>query len=77
MTLADLAGGERAVVREILGGRELRRRLGSLGVHPGDMVEVIGPGLFGGPVLVGVHGAEVAIGRQQATRIEVEPLAPR
>jgi ferrous iron transport protein A len=76
-TLHALVTGTRAVVREVHGGRGLRRRLGTVGVHPGDTLEVLRGGLAGGPVLIEIHGARVAIGRSQAERVEVEVAAPR
>ena len=70
--LHKLRGGDRAVVREICGDHGQRQRLGSHGLHPGDTVEVIRAGFFGGPVLIEVHGVEVALGRGQAEAVEVE-----
>jgi ferrous iron transport protein A len=70
--LHTLPAGTRAVVREVRGGHGLRRRLGAVGLHPGDTVEVLQARPAGGPVLIEIHGARVAIGRRQAERIEVE-----
>jgi Fe2+ transport system protein FeoA len=70
--LQSLAAGTRATVREIHGGRGLRRRLAAVGVHPGDTIEVLQAGADGGPVLIEIHGARVAIGHGQAERVEIE-----
>lgn len=70
-TLTRLAAGEQAVVLNVHGGCGLRHRLRGVGIHPGDSIEVIRAGFLGGPLLVRVHGAQVAIGRGQAQRIEV------
>ncbi len=75
MTLDKVGEGDRSVVREVRGGQALRQRLGSLGIHPGDEVTVRRAGSWGGPVLIEVHGAEVAIGQGQARRVLVEPAA--
>ena len=77
MTLRDVQTGGWAAVREIRGSLGLRRRLGDVGVHPGDTVEVLRCGALGGPLLVRIHGARVAIGQRQAQGIEVDPVEPR
>jgi len=74
--LQALASGTRAVVREIHGGHGLRRRLGAVGLHPGDTLEVLQAGANTSPVLIEIHGARVAIGRGQAERVEVEVIGP-
>lgn len=76
-TLERVRDGASAVVRDIHGGRVLRQRLARLGVHPGDTVRVVRTGYFGGPVLIEIHGAEVAIGRGMAQKIETEVLENR
>jgi ferrous iron transport protein A len=72
MTLRNVKQGTTAVVREIHGGHGMRRRLHGVGLHPGNTITIIRSGVFGGPVLVDVHGAHIAIGHRQAQRIEVE-----
>jgi len=71
-TLEKLKNKDTAVVREIQGGIGIRQRLGHLGVHPGDMIQVVRTGFFGGPVLIKIHGVEVAIGQGMARKIEVD-----
>ena len=75
MTLRDLESGARAVIKEVHGGFVLRRRLGDVGVHPGGTVEVLRSGALGGPVLVAIREARVAIGQRQAQKIEVDIVA--
>jgi ferrous iron transport protein A len=77
MTLRDLGNGTRAVVREVHGGFGLRRRLGDVGVRPGGTVRVLRSGTEGGPVLLAICGARVAIGQRQAQRVDVEPLGEK
>jgi ferrous iron transport protein A len=72
VTLRDLDSGARAVVKEVHGGFSLRRRLGDVGVLPGGTVEVLRSGTLGGPVLIAVQEARVAIGQRQAQKIEVD-----
>jgi ferrous iron transport protein A len=75
MTLRDLESGARAVVKEVHGGFSLRRRLGDVGVRPGGTVEVLRSGTLGGPVLIAVREARVAIGQRQAQKVEVDVVA--
>lgn len=72
-TLDKMKSGEKVVVRNILGGCGLRRRLGNLGIHPDDHMEVIRSGFFGGPLMIRIHGVEIGLGRGMAEKIEVEP----
>ncbi len=71
-TLEKMKAGEKVVVKNILGGFGARRRLGSLGIHPDDSIEVVRSGFVGGPLLVRVHGVEIGLGRGMAEKIEVE-----
>ena len=73
MTLDQLRPRERARILSIDGGHGLCRRLGQMGMRPGDTIEVDPRGAFRGPCLVRVHGSLVAIGRGIARRILVEP----
>jgi ferrous iron transport protein A len=77
MTLRDLESGARAVVKEVHGGYGLRRRLGDVGVLPGGTLEVLRSGALGGPVLVAVREARVAIGQRQAQKVEVDIVAAK
>ena len=72
MTLRDLEAGASAVVKEVHGGLDLRRRLSAIGVLPGGTVEVLQSGTLGGPVLLAIRGARVAIGQRQAQNVEVD-----
>jgi Fe2+ transport system protein FeoA len=58
----------------IMGGEGIRRRLLSLGFHPGDEVLVVSRGILKGPLLVRNLTADVtvALGRGVAQKIVVE-----
>lgn len=71
-TLEKLKAADSAVVRDIEGGRGVRRRFSHLGIHPGDTVKMIRKGFFGGPVLIAIHGIEVGIGQGMAEKLLVE-----
>ena len=73
LNLCGLKDGQSAKISEIHGGRHIRQRLASMGVHPGDSIRVLRAPRFMGPVLIEIHGSEVAIGFGMAHRIRVEP----
>lgn len=52
----------------------LAKRLISLGITPGSQIQVL-HNWGSGPVIVEVHGARLALGRGQAARVAVQPLA--
>ncbi len=74
MTLSRLIKGERGRIVRITGGRGFISRLGTLGFIPGHVVEM--EANYGtGPIIVNVEGVEIALGRGEADKIEVEPIA--
>lgn len=64
----------KARVIHIQGGWGIRRRLGQMGIHPGDIITMLRFGALGGPILIEVHGFQVALGRRIASRITVEEV---
>jgi ferrous iron transport protein A len=74
-TLLDhVEENKKARVVDVQGGWGIRRRLGQMGIHPGDIVMVLRYGALGGPILIEVHGFQVALGRRIASRILVEDV---
>jgi len=72
VSLAEVKAGNRIRVVRIRGGLGIRQRLSCLGIHPGDSILLEKSGFIQGPVLVNIHGNQVALGRGIATRILVE-----
>lgn len=72
VTLDSIREGQKAKVINISGGWGLRQRLGGLGIHPGDMIIVRKSAIMWGPILISVHGNQVALGRGIARRVIVE-----
>ncbi len=71
-TLDQLLTGQRAIVKEINGGRGFVGRLATLGFTPGSEVEM--EANYGsGPIIVNVRGVEIALGRNEAQRVLVSP----
>ncbi len=75
-TLADLPIGSRAEVIELQGGWGMQRHLSSLGIRPGKIVRKITSQPMGGPIMVEVERARVAIGRGMAARIIIRKVEP-
>ncbi len=70
--LAMLSEGSSGVVVEVRGGRGLVRRLSDMGFTPGAEVFVL-KSVSPGPILVGVRGSRIALGRGVAMRVLVNP----
>jgi ferrous iron transport protein A len=75
-TLVNLPVGRKAKVIELQGGWGMQRHLSSLGVRPGKIVRKITSQPMGGPIMVEIEGARVAIGRGMAARIIIREIEP-
>jgi ferrous iron transport protein A len=69
--LTDLAQGEEGIIVAIQGGWGLQQRLRRLGLAEGQVIRKLSDLALGGPVIVLVNRAQVAIGRGMARRILV------
>ena len=70
--LTDLAPGEQATIRQVPDrDGELLRYLGTLGLVPGRVVELLQAAPFGGPVALTANGDEIAISPELAAEIRV------
>jgi len=68
MTLTDLPVGIEAQIVELRGGFGMQRHLISLGIVPGKFIRKIATQPIGGPIIIEVEGARIAIGRGIARR---------
>ncbi len=48
-----------------------RQRLSQMGIHVGDTLTVKRSAVLGGPLVIEVHGSEVALGRGMAKQVVV------
>lgn len=72
--LASLAPNEVGIVQYLAGGRGLTSRLAALGFTPGARVNMVQN--FGrGPIIVMVRDTRIALGRGEAQKIIVTPIA--
>lgn len=72
--LDQVAENKKVRIIDVRGGWGVRRRLSQMGIHPGDIVTLLKYGAFAGPVLIEVHGFQIALGRNIASRILVEEI---
>ena len=72
ITLDSVGENKKVNVVSISGGWGIRQRLGCLGVHPGDIITVKKSAIMRGPILISVHGNQVALGRGVARKVVVE-----
>lgn len=71
--LSELSRGDRgAITRVDDDDPDLLRYLGSLGIRPGAEIMVLDVAPFGGPISVGVGGAQHALGLQAAAHVFIE-----
>jgi len=74
MTLDRVENTTKVRVVEIHGGWGVRNRLNRMGIHPGDLVLVKRSGIMSGPILIQVHGMDVALGRGLAGKVIVSEI---
>jgi len=72
ITLDSIGESKKAKVVSISGGWGIRQHLGCLGIHPGDIITVKKSAIMRGPILISVHGNQVALGRGVARKVVVE-----
>ena len=70
--LSSLSVGQACLLQDVGAGRRLRRRLAELGLTPGVQMTVLQN--TGGPVLICVRNSRLALGRQMAHKLDVQPL---
>ncbi len=72
LTLDQIKNNKEVTVVEIEGGWRIRQRLNQMGIHPNDRILIKRSGAMGGPILIQIHGTDVAIGRGMARKIVVQ-----
>lgn len=69
--LADMASGEEGEIVALGGGEKIESRLRALGLAKGQKVRNMSRIGWGGPIVVMVNRAQIAIGRGTARKIRV------
>ena len=72
MVLLNVKKGDWVRILRLEGGAGLEDKLTQHGIYPGDCVRVLREAPMGGPLLVDVHGREIALGRGVAKKIFVD-----
>jgi len=72
MVLNDLKPGERGKVIGVSGAGAIRRRLLDLGLHCGEVVELVKAAPLRDPLEIAVCGGHISIRRSEAALITVE-----
>jgi len=70
MKLLEVPEGKEVVVKDIIGGYGMKRRLASLGIYPGAKIRVLKSPP--GPLIVEVCKSKFALGKGMAKRISVK-----
>ena len=71
MSLADQEIGFQGVIRDLVGDESYISRLRELGFVRGEKIALRGMAPFGGPLMIEVRGAVVALRRKEAECIQV------
>jgi len=71
IALTELGQGEEGIVVSLHGGRGAQERLRALGIVEGQKLRKLSSLALGGPVIVLVNRAQVALGRGMARKITV------
>ncbi|MBX7075237.1 MAG: ferrous iron transport protein A [Pirellulales bacterium] len=74
MRLAELPVGQSARVCSIAGVDELSIRLMEMGLTPGVEIRAVGKAPLGDPLEFELRGYRLSVRRQEAGRVEIEPL---
>lgn len=75
-TLSAMHSGEQVRICHIHGGHTFLSRLATLGFTPGARLRVV-QNYGRGPIIVNLRDTRIALGRGEATKIEVERLGGR
>ena len=70
-SLADIKSGQKATIVSLRGGGGMRHRLHGLGLVEGQELHKVSAIAWGGPIVVLVNRAQIAIGRGMARKIIV------
>ena len=73
MNLADIPAEQRVRITGVDAGCGMAGRLTAMGILPGTPVRVVA-NAGRGPMIIRVRSSKVALGRNMACRVSVEPL---
>ncbi len=71
LPLTMLESGDKAIVKEIRGGRGFINKLNALGITPGKEITKLSAMIFQGPVIIKIGESQIALGYGMANKIFV------
>ena len=74
MDITNMKTGERGIIKSILGGYGLTKRLSAMGIREGVEITKVSAQWMGGPVVIRIGNTQVAIGYGMAKKIIVEKI---
>ena len=74
-TLDQLAKGQVAKVKKVLGNGALRRRLMDMGFTEGEQIEMVRTSPFGDPVEYKIRGYALTLRKSEGQSIEIELIS--
>jgi len=70
--LFKLHSGQCGTILAFNGGRQMRQSLNQVGIHIGDPFSVVRGAHLGGPMIIQINSAQIALGRGMAEKIVVK-----
>ena len=74
LTIADLKRGEKGIVKDV-SSKEIPLKLLEMGCLPGNHIELLHVAPFSDPMYLNINGTHLAIRKDTARHIIIEPLA--
>jgi ferrous iron transport protein A len=75
ITLLNVGPGTKVVIRDISGGRGVRKNLADLGLGIGSVLTVEGTAPFRGPLRIRHDGTLIVVGHGIAAKVRVERIS--
>lgn len=71
LPLTMLESGDKAIIKEVRGGRGFINKLNALGIMPGKEITKLSAMIFQGPVIIKIGESQIALGYGMANKIFV------
>lgn len=71
LPLTMLESGDKAIIKEVRGGRGFINKMNALGITPGKEITKLSAMIFQGPVIIKIGESQIALGYGMANKIFV------
>lgn len=71
LPLTMLESGDKAIIKEVRGGRGFINKMNALGITPGKEITKLSAMIFQGPVIIKIGESQLALGYGMANKIFV------